>query len=34
VLALAAAALATALPARHLARTAPADFLKVFSNER
>jgi len=33
-LSLAAALLATALPARRLARTPPADFLKVFADER
>ncbi|MEM0899695.1 MAG: FtsX-like permease family protein [Pseudomonadota bacterium] len=34
VLAVVAAALAAFIPARRLAATAPADFLKVFSNER
>ena len=33
-LALAAALIAAALPARRLARTAPASFLKVFADER
>ncbi len=33
-LALAAAAIAAAIPARRLAKTAPADFLKVFADER